>query len=300
MNDLKACIFNIQKYSIHDGPGIRTVVFFKGCPLRCLWCSNPESQYPKIQIICDKNKCLKCLHCIDVCPNKAISLSDNHIKIDFKKCDACLKCINSCPHKVLSAEGDFLTLEQVMKEVMKDEVFYEESNGGVTLSGGEILIQHEFASQLLKLLKDKTIHTAIETTGYTSKEIFSKFIDNVDLLLFDVKHYNREKHFKATNVYNDLIIENLKIAIDKEKEVIIRIPVIPGINSSLEDAKGFCKLLKSVNAKKINLLPFHQFGQKKYALLNKEYTFENTLQLHEEDLLDYKNIFIENGFDCKL
>lgn len=300
MNDLKACIFNIQKYSIHDGPGIRTVVFFKGCPLRCLWCSNPESQDPKIQIIWDKNKCLKCLHCIDVCPNKAISLSDNHIKIDSKKCDACLKCINSCPHKVLSAEGDFLTLEQIMKEVMKDEVFYEESNGGVTLSGGEVLIQHEFASQLLKLLKERNIHTAIETTGYTSKEIFSKFIDNVDLLLFDMKHYDREKHFKATNVYNDLIIENLKIAIYREKEVIIRIPVIPGINSSLEDAKGFCKLLKSVNAKKINLLPFHQFGQKKYALLNKEYTFENTPQLHEEDLLDYKNIFIENGFDCKL
>ena len=298
MNDIKACIFNIQKYSIHDGPGIRTVVFFKGCPLSCLWCSNPESQDPKIQIVCDKATCAQCLHCIDVCPKKAISLSNNHIEIDSSTCISCFTCKNSCPNKALSVEGEFLTLSQVMKEIMKDEMFYEESNGGVTLSGGEVLMQHEFASQLLKLLKEKSIHTAIETTGYTSNEIFSEFIKNVDLLLFDMKHYDREKHFKATNVYNDLIIENLKIAIDSGKEVIIRIPVIPSINSSLEDAKGFCKLLKSVNAKKVNLLPFHQFGQKKYTHLNKPYAFENTQQLHEEDLLDYKNIFIENGFDC--
>ncbi|MBU3088293.1 glycyl-radical enzyme activating protein [Clostridium gasigenes] len=298
MNDIKACVFNIQKYSIHDGPGIRTVVFFKGCPLSCLWCSNPESQDPKIQIVCDKTKCVQCLHCIDVCPKKAIFLSNNPIEIDSKKCISCFTCKNSCPNNALSVEGEFLTLSEIMKEIMKDEMFYEESNGGVTLSGGEVLMQHEFASQLLRLLKEKNIHTAIETTGYTSNEIFSKFIENVDLLFFDMKHYDREKHFKATNVYNDLIIENLKISIAIGKEVIIRIPVIPNINSSLEDAKGFCKLLKSVNAKKVNLLPFHQFGQKKYQLLNKSYTFQNTQQLHEEDLLVYKNIFIENGFDC--
>ncbi|NOW07664.1 glycyl-radical enzyme activating protein [Clostridium beijerinckii] len=298
MKDIKACIFNIQKYSIHDGPGIRTVVFFNGCPLSCLWCSNPESQDSKIQIICDKTKCTQCLHCIDVCQNNAISLNDNHIKINSNNCISCFACKNSCPHKALSAEGEFLTLSHVMNEVMKDEMFYEESNGGVTLSGGEVLMQHEFGSELLKLLKNRNIHTAIETTGYASNETFSKFIQDVDLLLFDIKHYDREKHFKVTNVYNDLIIENLKIAINSGKEVIIRIPVIPNINSSLEDAKEFCKLLKFVNAKKINLLPFHQFGQKKYELLNKPYAFQNTQQLHEEDLLEYKNIFLKNGFDC--
>lgn len=296
MNDLKACIFNIQKYSIHDGPGIRTVVFFKGCPLRCLWCSNPESQDPKIQIIWDKKKCIKCLHCIDICPQKIISLSDNNIEVHSKKCDDCLKCVNSCSNEALSVEGKLLTPEQIMKEVMKDEVFYEESNGGVTLSGGEVLMQHKFASQLLKLLKEKNIHTAIETTGYISNKVFSQFIANVDLLLFDIKHYDREKHLKATNVYNDIIIENLKYAVKSGKDVIIRIPVIPNINYSLEDAKGFCKLLKSINVKKINLLPFHQFGQKKYTLLNKPYAFHNIKQLHEEDLFEYKNIFIENGF----
>lgn len=298
MNDIKACVFNIQKYSIHDGPGIRTVVFFKGCPLSCLWCSNPESQDNNVQIVCDKAKCIECLHCIDICPKNAISLCNNHIEIDSNKCISCFTCKNSCPNKALSVEGKFLTISEVMKDIMKDQMFYEESNGGVTLSGGEVLMQHEFASELLKSLKKKNIHTAIETTGYISNEIFSKFIEDVDLLLFDMKHYNREKHFKATNVYNDVIIENLKIALDNGKEVIIRIPVIPNINSDLEDAKGFCKLLKSVNAKKVNLLPFHQFGQKKYELLNKSYTFQNAQQLHEEDLLDYKNIFIQNGFDC--
>jgi pyruvate formate lyase activating enzyme len=298
MKNIRACIFNIQKYSIHDGPGIRTVVFFKGCPLSCLWCSNPESQDTKIQIICDKTKCVQCLHCIEICPEQAITLSNNHIQIDSKKCSSCFSCTSSCAKKAFSIEGKSLTLDEVMKEVMKDEMFYEESNGGVTLSGGEVLMQHEFASELLRLLKEKNIHTAIETTGYANNEIFLKFIDNVDLLLFDIKHYDREKHFKATNVYNDIIIENLKIAIERNKEVIIRIPVIPNINSSLDDAKGFCKLLKSINAKKVNLLPFHQFGQKKYELLNKSYTFENIAQLHEEDLIPYKQIFIDHGFDC--
>lgn len=298
MKNIRACIFNIQKYSIHDGPGIRTVVFFKGCPLSCLWCSNPESQDTRIQIICDKTKCVQCLHCIEICPKQAITLSNNHIQIDSKKCNSCFSCKNSCAKKAFSIEGKSLTIDEVMKEVIKDEMFYEESNGGVTLSGGEVLMQHEFASELLGLLKEKNIHTAIETTGYANNKVFLKFIDNVDLLLFDIKHYDREKHFEATNVYNDIIIENLKVAIERNKEVIIRIPVIPNINSSLDDAEGFCKLLKSVNAKKVNLLPFHQFGQKKYELLNKSYTFENIDQLHEEALIPYKQIFIKNGFDC--
>ncbi|MDS0527981.1 glycyl-radical enzyme activating protein [Clostridium sp. SHJSY1] len=298
MNGIKACIFNIQKFSIHDGPGIRTVVFFKGCPLSCLWCSNPESQNPKIQVLCDESKCKYCLHCIDNCSKNAICLNNGHIEINSKKCISCFTCRNSCHNKAISVDGEFFTLLDVIKEIMKDEMFYEESNGGVTLSGGEVLMQHEFASNLLKFLKNQNIHTAIETTGYASKEIFSNFINNVDLLLFDIKHYDREKHFKSTNVYNDLIIENLKLAIIKEKEVIIRIPVIPNINSNLEDAKGFCELLKSVGAKKVNLLPFHQFGQRKYNLLNKSYVFKDVKQLHDEDLISYQNIFIENGLDC--
>lgn len=250
IKDIKACIFNIQKYSIHDGPGIRTVVFFKGCPLRCIWCSNPESQNILPELVGDEYK------------------------------------------------GKYMTISEVMEEILKDRSFYEESHGGVTLSGGEVLLQHEFAYELLKLLKAENIHTAIETEGYTHNKIFSDFIDNVDLLLFDMKHYDRQKHFEATGVYNDIIIENLKTAVRRSKNIVIRIPVIPGINSSLKDAKGFCSLFKALGVFRINLLPFHQFGQKKYEMLGRNYKLKDVPPLHEEDLMEYKNIFIKNGFDC--
>jgi pyruvate formate lyase activating enzyme len=258
MNNLTACIFNIQRYSIHDGPGIRTVVFFKGCPLKCLWCSNPESQSPNLQFVLDEDK------------------------------------------KALTKYGEFRSLDYVIKELIKDKDFYEESNGGVTLSGGEVLQQHEFAIALLKKLKEQGVHTACETTGYTSPEIFQTFINNVDLLLFDLKHYDSERHYEATKVHNEKIILNLKTAISQGKEVIIRIPVIPNVNDSLEDAEGFCRLLKEVGATKVNLLPFHQFGEKKYTLLNKEYLFADVAQLQEEDLQEYKNIFLKNGLACSI
>ena len=257
MKNLTACIFNIQKYSIHDGPGIRTVVFFKGCPLRCLWCSNPESQYGSPEPTHDSS---------------------------------------SSP----TIFGEYRNLDYIMKEIMKDKDFYDESSGGVTLSGGEVLLQHKFATTLLARLKNQGIHTACETTGYAPAQIFKDFIQDIDLILFDIKHYNKQKHFEATNVYNDKIITNLKYAIDYGKEVIIRIPVIPGINNSHEDAQGFCTLLKKVGATKVNLLPFHQFGQKKYSLLNKEYKFLDIAQLHAEDLVEYKKIFVQNGIDCTI
>ncbi|MBU3113757.1 glycyl-radical enzyme activating protein [Clostridium lacusfryxellense] len=261
MNNLTACIFNIQKYSIHDGPGIRTVVFFKGCPLKCLWCSNPESQYVGPEVSFDQE---------------------------------------AQPKSALTIIGDTRNLSYIMSEVMKDKDFYDESGGGVTLSGGEAMLQYEFAIALLKQFKDCGIHTACETTGYATQEIFQTFIENVDLILFDIKHYDSQKHYEYTNVYNEKIIQNLKTAIRQGTDVIVRIPVIPGINSSLKDAQGFCDLLKAAGATKVNLLPFHQFGQKKYSLLNKEYKFKDVAQLHEEDLINYKEIFKQNGLNCTI
>lgn len=300
MDDLAACIFNIQKYSIHDGPGIRTVVFFKGCPLQCLWCSNPESQYTKPQPAWDESKCQKCLKCVTNCPNQNIAYINDRITFERNDCDDCTECARVCPQRALTILGEYRNLDYIMKEVMKDKEFYEESHGGVTLSGGEVLMQHEFAEALLKQLKAHGIHTACETTGYTSPEIFQAFIDNVDMLLFDMKHYDSEKHYVATKVHNERIIDNLRTAISRGKEVIVRIPVIPGFNNSLNDAQEFCRLLKDIGAAKINLLPFHQFGQKKYSWLNKEYKFADAAQLHEEDLQEYKDIFLQNGFDCTI
>lgn len=294
----KGITFNIQKFSIHDGPGIRTTVFFKGCPLRCEWCSNPESQIKNVQILHDQSKCSYCLSCVAACPNGAITHEDNKIIINEDKCVGCLTCVNSCPNRALSYEGDCQTIEEIVDICMQDIDFYEESGGGVTISGGEGMSQPEFLKKLIAELKKNSVHVAIETTGYVKKETFEELARELDLLLFDVKHYDREKHYNGTKVYNDLIVENLKWAIDNGIEVLPRIPVIPDFNDSLEDAEGLAKLLVEVGAKKVQLLPFHQFGEKKYELLNRNYKYKNKKALYPEDLEEYQKIFEDKGLNC--
>ena len=294
----KGITFNIQKFSIHDGPGIRTTVFFKGCPLRCEWCSNPESQIKNVQILHDQSKCSYCLSCVAACPNGAITHEDNKIIINEGKCVGCLTCVNLCPNRALSYEGDYQTIEEIVDICMQDIDFYEESGGGVTISGGEGMSQPEFLKRLIAELKKNSVHVAIETTGYVKKETFEELARELDLLLFDVKHYDREKHYNGTKVYNDLIVENLKWAIDNGIEVLPRIPVIPDFNDSLEDAEGLAELLVEVGAKKVQLLPFHQFGEKKYELLNRNYKYKNKKALYPEDLEEYQKIFLDKGLNC--
>ena len=280
-------IFNIQKFSINDGPGIRTVVFFKGCPLHCKWCANPESQLAKIQILWDKKKCLHCHHCLEICLQKAISLKNDNIFIDTNKCTLCKQCINT-------SEGEIKTVQQVLDIVLQDEVFYEESDGGITLSGGEFLMQTQFAKELLIAAKEKNLHTCCETTGFCTPEKFQHIIQYIDYILFDLKHWNSQKHFDGTGVDNKLILTNMKYAISTGKKVLPRIPVIPKFNDSLEDAKRFCEVLHDVGSNQCQLLPFHQFGENKYYLLNKKYAYENQPALHREDLQEYLQIFLDN------
>ena len=287
-------IFNIQKFSINDGPGIRTVVFFKGCPLHCKWCANPESQLAKIQILWDKKKCLHCHHCLEICLQKDISLKNDNIFIDTNKCTLCKQCINTCPQKALTSEGEIKTVQQVLDIVLQDEVFYEESDGGITLSGGEFLMQTQFAKELLIAAKEKNLHTCCETTGFCTPEKFQHIIQYIDYILFDLKHWNSQKHLEGTGVDNKLILTNMKYAISTGKKVLPRIPVIPKFNDSLEDAKRFCEVLHDVGSNQCQLLPFHQFGENKYYLLNKKYAYENQPALHHEDLQDYLQIFLDN------
>ena len=289
-------IFNIQKFSINDGPGIRTVVFFKGCPLKCTWCANPESQEPRLQILWDAKKCLHCNNCVMSCPTLAVKNLDGRIFVDHKKCSGagiCSErgiCIEKCPGHALKPEGERKTVAEIMQVVIQDLPFYEESGGGVTLSGGEATMQPEFTIELLKALKAKNIHTAIETTGFCSPAIFHRIIEYLDLLLFDIKHWNENKF-----VSNIPILKNMKYAIDSGEDVLPRLPVIPNYNNSIEDARGFVQILKEVGAKRIQLLPFHQFGENKYTMLGREYEFSHVKQLQPSDLKDFQQIFIDAG-----
>ena len=291
----KGTIFNIQKYSVNDGPGIRTVVFFKGCPLRCRWCSNPESQSAKVQILWDHKKCIHCLHCMQICPVKAISNTDDRIRIDHGKCIGCQKCVRECPGYALTSEGETKDIQEILDVVLQDVAFYEESGGGITLSGGEVMVQPDFAAELLKAAREEGLHTCIETTGFTSKETFSKVIENVDYILMDMKHADPVKHRNGTGVSNEIIIENMKYAISTGKQVLPRIPVIPGFNDTVEDAEKIADLLLETGADRCQLLPFHQFGENKYELLGLEYEYKNENAYHREDLEDYLKIYTDKG-----
>ena len=291
-------VFNIQKFSVNDGPGIRTVVFFKGCPLRCSWCANPESQLAKPQILWNSQKCIHCHQCMDICPNAAVSLKENDIFFNPHKCSNCQRCVSDCPQNALETDGYSITVKEVMDIVMQDLVFYEESGGGITLSGGEILSQPDFATELLLAAKQQDLHTCCETTGFAKPELFRKVMEHVDYILFDVKHWSEKIHQSGTGVSNELPLANLKYAIDAGKEVLPRIPVIPGFNNSSEDAIKLAQTLHLAGAARCQLLPFHQFGENKYHLLNYSYKYENVPSLHREDLQEYLHIFRNMDIDA--
>lgn len=294
----KGLIFNIQKFSIHDGPGIRTTIFLKGCPLRCKWCANPESQSAHVQILWDQKKCVHCLQCVKSCMHQAISCKEGEIHIDEELCQGCLNCVSTCLQSALSNEGETKEIEEIVRIALQDKDFYEESGGGITISGGEGMSQPYFLKELVKELKKHNLHLAIETTGYIPKETFHELAPLFDLLLFDVKHYDTNRHFEDTGVHNEQIINNLKWATHQGLEILPRIPVIPSFNNSIQDAAGLASLLTEIGLKKVQLLPFHQFGERKYEMMHKEYAYKNVKALQKEDLTEYQNEFTKKGLDC--
>jgi len=266
-------IFDIQGYSVHDGPGIRTVVFFKGCPLRCLWCDNPESQESYPQLFYFETLCTRCYRCVAACPTKATTVnSQGAIEIDRDRCKVCGACVKACLSEARAITGKSITVEEVLDAVKKDSQFYWESGGGVTASGGEATSQPDFLLELFKGCRDAGIHTALETCGYVRWEVLETILEYVDLVLFDIKHMDSAKHKELTGVSNELILENAaKIARRGEPPIIIRVPLIPGYNDSEENIKALGEFASKLGLSRVDLLPYHQLGENKYKKLGREY-----------------------------
>ena len=286
-------IFNIQKFCLHDGPGIRTAVFFKGCNLRCKWCANPESQGQSVQITWDSRKCTGCGRCEAGCPNGAKHPLDT-------ACVGCGVCLPQCPAGAIGKEGRRVTAEEVAAEVMKDKAFYDHSGGGVTLSGGEVLLQWDFAEELAKMLQNQGVHVAVETAGAVPERVFSAMLETVDYVLMDLKHWDSAAHKVGTGVENGQILKNLQLLQNSGVPFLIRIPVIPGFNDDLKAAEGFGKILREMQIPRVELLPFHQLGQHKYSLLNMPYEYGAVGQLDRAELAGYRAVLESCGIEVKL
>jgi len=296
--DKKGVVFNIQRYSIHDGPGIRTTVFLKGCPLSCLWCQNPESQSMKPEIFYNAERCVGCGRCITVCPVKAIEMGDAKVKTDRNVCTGCGLCVEACPEEARELMGKLMTVDEVVEEVMKDDIFYQRSGGGVTISGGEPFTQPGFSANILRLCRERNAHTAIETSGYAPWEIAERVLEYTDLVLFDLKHMDPKEHMKLTGVSNELIHENARrIWHERHIPLWIRVPVIPGYNDSVEHIDTLAGFVVNELSPfiQVHLLPYNRLGESKTQQLEKPGTGLSTEPPDEAHMQSLKEIVEKRG-----
>ena len=288
-------VFNIQRFSVHDGTGIRTTVFMKGCPLNCLWCSNPESQDFSPNLIVRDIQCRGCGKCAEVCPQKAIRLdSDQARRIDRMKCDACLVCVPACLYGSLNGCGTYMSVEQILHEVMRDKPFYKNSGGGITVSGGEPLSQPEFVADLLKASQEAGLHRVLDTTGLAPWETIETVMSLVDLVLWDIKHLDPQEHKRTTGVDNGLILGNLAKA-SRSTRVWLRLPLIAGFNDSDAHVREVASLAKGLKVEKVSLLPYHEGGRSKCEQLGRPYPFPLGAAPSEERLGRLKEVIEEEG-----
>ena len=296
-NSKRGIVFNIERHALHDGPGIRTLVFLKGCPLSCYWCSNPEGMSEDPQLMFTKEKCIRCGQCAETCPNQAISWQPDEYPItDKKKCNVCGECVPVCPANARHIIGKEMSAEEVLREVEKDMVFYRHSNGGITVSGGEPMCQHEFVGAIFKLCKSHGISTAIETSGFAPWEHFETILPYTDLMLFDVKHMDTQKHKESVGVNNELILENLNRIDGLGISLIIRVPTIPGFNDTKDNMQRLAALVKTLqNVKEVHLLPFHSLGRSKYGGLDVCYRASEVEPPSMESMQSLALVFNEAG-----
>lgn len=295
MDQIKGYVFDIQRYSIHDGPGIRSTVFLKGCPLTCIWCSNPESQKQIPQLIYLKHLCSRCHKCVEICPNNAIRvLPAGDLEIDRNLCVGCGFCVDICPAEARQVSGKLMSVGEVIGIVKRDALFYTNSGGGVTFSGGEATAQPDFLLALLKECKKNGLHTTLDTCGFVRWGILEPILGYVDLVLFDVKQTNAKKHQQYTGVSNKLIFENAKRIVSKNIPVILRAVLIPGCNDSDDDIRSLAEFALDLGGPEINLMLYHKLGLKKYESLGMKYDLadvepftEDRVELIKEQIKNY-------------
>lgn len=291
-------ITNIQKYCIHDGNGIRTTVFFKGCPLHCSWCHNPETQSQDREIRYYKNRCAGCGNCIKACQLHAVSMTEDGIAIDKTLCRSCGRCAAACRVQALEAVGRAYEVKQLVKKLVSDQIFYEESDGGVTLSGGEVMaIDRAYLRMLTESLYHEGISVNIDTCGFCSWDKFEEILPYIDTFLYDLKALDVEKHQRYTGVSNDLILENLRKLAKAGAKIWLRLPLVKPVNSSAAEieAVGSWLMENHITPAQIHLIAYHDYGKDKYGQLGKSYEDIFTAPT-EEELADYQNILQQMGF----
>lgn len=300
---LKGRIFNIQRYSTDDGPGIRSTVFLKGCPLTCLWCSNPESQKTILQIGHRDSLCNQCGSCVKTCAIEAISLNpgEKGIKIDRELCNNCGECVDICTEGALTMHGKDLTVEEVFEEVKRDEMFYRNTGGGVTASGGEPLMQAPFVAALFDRCHQVGIPTALDTSGYASHSALEQVLAHTDLVLYDLKCMNNDDSIVALGQPNKLMLENAEYVMKSEIPMIIRIPLIPGITEKTENLQKIAEFVKRVNpSTPVSVLPYHRFGVSKYRMMDMNYELGELEPIPKERLAQVAEIFDSLKLECEI
>jgi len=300
IKEMKGIVFDIQKYSLHDGQGIRTLVFMKGCPLRCLWCSNPESQEFLVEIGSLTKNCIQCGNCIKVCTRQAIRPTDYHIL--WTACNNCLECARVCGVKAKQVIGMEMTVDELIEIVEKDRVFYKNSGGGVTVGGGEPAAQSDFVSAFLYACKTLNISTSIETCGCVPWDEMKKTAEFADVIHFDIKHMDTEKHCELTGMDNNIILENA-VKLGAYKDIIIRVPVIPGMNDDTSNLTSTIRFASDLpKLVRMELLPYHNLGEGKYDWVGKEYLLKDmkTYSKEEREGLINRIDGIEHDIDIRI
>lgn len=294
-------VISITRNTIHNGPGLRTLVLFKGCPLHCVWCSTPESQKLQTQLFVNEKKCIQCGNCEQVCKRKAIHLQDGEPFVDRTHCDSCLECTKVCHTKTLIPTDIEMTISKLVSEIIKAKPFFETSGGGVTLSGGEFTAhQFEKKLELIRRLKKAGISIGVDTCGYAPREKFEQLMPDVDFFLWDIKQMNSDRHKELTGVGNESILENLRYVSEKGVDVYLRCPIIPEMTDDEQHIHKMCELAKTLpTLKSVDLLPVHHLGKKRYEMLGMEYPLENVME-DKESMKNLKKIVMSYDLPCRI